>query len=80
MLDLNGIELQVGDNVIYTNRNLDELRKGKISKITAKRITIEISPPTTGTYTLPNGTIHNWTSKNEHIITYSQQIMKLDND
>jgi len=75
MLDINGIELQVGDDVVYTNRNLNDLQKGKIHRIAKTRLIMkyhEDGAPLT--YGNPPQI---YIAKFEHIITSPSQIMKL---
>lgn len=75
MVDINGVELAIGDNVIYTNRNNNGLVKGVVFKITKSRVVVKYSedgaPVTYGT---PPKT---YIAKYHDNVMYSSQIMKL---
>ena len=77
MLDINGIELQVGDDVVYTNRNLNDLEKGKIFKITKSKAVIKYRED----YHYDNGKTgadhYKHTTRYHHNIMNPQQVMKL---
>lgn len=79
MNDINGVELAVGDDVVYTNRNLNELHKGKVFKISKSKLVIKYSPDFHGSYEYPEGSgkMIKFTSKYHHNIMSSDQIMKL---
>ena len=78
MLDINGVLLTVGDEVVYTNRNLNGLCKGKVFKITKSRAVIQIQPSTNHSYTdAKTGKVVTWISKHEHNIMSEDQVMKL---
>jgi hypothetical protein len=79
MKDINGVELAVGDDVIYTNRNLYELNKGKVFKITKDRLIVKYREDYSGSYEYPigSGIIIKYTTKHHHNIMNSSQIMKL---
>ena len=77
MLDFNGIEVRVGDKVIYTNRNFDYLKSGIISKITKSKAVVELNPPRTLQYNKLDGTIRTWIEKNEDNIMSSCQMLKI---
>ena len=79
MKDINDNELAVGDDVIYTNRNLNELHKGKVFKISKSKLIVKYAPDFHGSYEYPkgSGTMIKFTTKYEHNIMSSDQIMKL---
>lgn len=74
MNDINGVELAVGDDVIYTNRNLNELHKGKVFKITKSKLIVKYQEDQTIMYSTPAKSYH---YKYHHNIMSPDQIMKL---
>lgn len=78
MLDINGKEINIGDKVVYTNRNLDDLSIGTIAIITKSKCVVKLRPDQPMSYTRPDGTVRNWVSKSEHNIMYGSQVMILE--
>jgi hypothetical protein len=78
MIDLNGVELAVGDDVVYTNRNLNNLQKGKVFKITKGKLEIKYGDETPITYQHSNMSAPaTYKPKYRHNIMYPSQVMKL---
>jgi hypothetical protein len=74
MQDINGVELAVGDDVVYTNRNLNELHKGKVFKISKSKLIVKYQEDQTIMYGTPAKAYH---YKYHHNIMSSDQVMKL---
>ena len=74
MKDFKGVELQVGDTVLYTFESGGVLHEGIIERITEHSLTVRFAPDKP----IKTGKIHNWIDKGtSKLLNASNRVYKL---